>query len=292
MAVSDALGKRRTVELPAGTLEYREGGSGPPMVFVHGAAVNGDLWRRVVPEFAGGHRCFTLDLPLGGHSIPLRGKPDLSLFGCADIVADFLDALDLSDATLVANDTGGAISQAVVAARPDRVGRLVLTSCDAFENFPPKAIAYLKPTSRVPPAFWALTQLMRFKFCQRLPIAYGWATHRPIEPRIMDSYLTGLRTNPDVRRDFARVLQAADPSDTVRAADGLPTFDKPALVVWAADDKFFPREHGRRLAELLPQGRFELVEGSRTFIPEDNPAPLVRLVREFLVAHERSGAVR
>lgn len=286
MAISEALGERKTVDLPAGTLEYRERGSGPPMVFAHGAAMNGDLWRKVVPEFAGDHRCFALDLPLGGHSIPLRGEPDLSLFGCADIVADFLDALDLSDVALVANDTGGAISQAVVAARPERLGRLVLTSCDAFENFPPKAVAYLKPTSRVPPAFWALTQAMRFELCQRLPIAYGWATHRPIEPRIMDSYLTGIRTNPGVRRDFARVLQAAEPSDTVRAADRLPTFDRPALVVWAADDKFFPREHGQRLAELLPHGRFELVEDSRTFIPEDNPAALVRLVREFLAEQE------
>jgi len=77
------------------------------------------------------------------------------------------------------------------------------------------------------------------------------------------------------------MLRAADKRDTVRAAEGLRGFDKPALVVWAADDRFFPREHGRRLAELLPQGRFELVERSRTFIPEDNPGPLVELIRSL-----------
>jgi pimeloyl-ACP methyl ester carboxylesterase len=291
MAVSDVLGERRTVRVPAGTLEYRERGSGPPIVFAHGAAVNGDLWRKVAPELADGHRCIAPDLPLGGHSMPLSGEPDVSLFGLADILASFLEQLDLTGVRLVANDTGGAISQALVARRPERVGRLVLTSCDAFENYPPKAVAYLKPTARVRPAFWLLTQSMRLVSFQRLPIAYGWASHEPIEPRIMDSYLGSLRSDPGVRRDFARLLRAADRRDTLQAAEELRGFDKPALVAWAADDKFFPREHGRRLAELLPQGRFELVESSRTFIPEDNPARLVGLVREFLAGHERSAAV-
>ena len=292
MAISDVLGERRTLDLPVGKLEYRERGSGPPVVFAHGAAVNGDLWRKVAPELAGDHRCIVPDLPLGGHSIPLNPESDLSLFGAAEILARFLDALDVSDVTLVANDTGGAISQALVGRRPERVGRLVLTSCDAFDNYPPKAIGYLKPTVRVPPALWLLTQSMRFNALQRLPIAYGWATHEPIEPRIMDSYVTALRTNAGVRRDFARLLRMADARDMQQASEGVRAFDRPALVVWAADDKFFPREHGLRLAELLPRSRFELVERSRTFIPEDNPSSLVALVRAFLAEHERRGAVK
>jgi pimeloyl-ACP methyl ester carboxylesterase len=280
MSISEALGERRTARVPAGTLEYRERGSGPPLVFVHGAAVNGDLWRKVVPEMADEYRCIALDVPLGGHSIALDGEPDLSLFGVARIVADFLEALDLSDVTVVANDTGGAVSQALVGRHPERVGRLVLTSCDAFENFPPKAVAYLPWLARVPGSFRLVGHALRLRPLQRLPIAYGWATHRPIERRIVDSYLHGLRTSAGVRRDFARMLRAADPRDTVEAAGLLPSFDRPALVVWAADDRFFPRDHGRRLAELLPQGRFELVSNSRTFIPEDNPEALLRLLRE------------
>jgi pimeloyl-ACP methyl ester carboxylesterase len=281
MAVSDELGERRLVELPAGMLEYRERGSGRPLVFVHGAAVNGDLWRRVAPELAAGHRTIVPDLPLGGHTIPLSAGADLSLFGAADLLASFLEALGLTDVTLVANDTGGAISQALVGRRPERVSRLVLTSCDAFENYPPKAVSYLKPTARVPPALWLLTQAMRLAPVQRLPIAYGWATHAPIEPRIMDSYLGDLRTNAGVRRDFAALLRAADRGQMLQASESLASFGGPALVVWAADDRFFPREHGQRLAELLPRGRFELVERSRTFIPEDQPAQLVELLRDF-----------
>ena len=281
MAISGELGARSTVELFCGTLEYRERGQGPPLVFLHGAGVNADLWRKVVPPLAEAHRCIAPDLPIGGHSIPLRGEHDLSLFGLARVVASFLAALDLSDVTVVANNTGGAVSQALVGRWPERVGRLVLTSCDAFENYPPKAVAYLKPTARVPPALWLLVQAMRLKAAQRLPIAYGWATKEPIESRIMDSFLAGLRHSRGVRLDFARVLRAADPRDTLEAAQLLRDFTRPALVAWADDDRFFPREHGRRLAELLPKGRFVLIEESRTFIPEDNPEPLVSFLREL-----------
>src|SRR3954451_15802457 len=197
MAVSEELGERGR----AGLLEYRERGDGPAMVFAHGAGVNGDLWRKVAPELADRYRCIVPDLPLGGHSLPLPEGSDCSLFGQANILADFLEALDLSDVTLVGNDTGGAISQAVVTSRPERIGRLVLTSCDAFDNYPPKAVAYLKPTSHVPPALWLLTHAVQAKSIQRLPITYGWATHRPIEPEIMESFVGDLTRDAGLRRD-------------------------------------------------------------------------------------------
>jgi pimeloyl-ACP methyl ester carboxylesterase len=123
---------------------------------------------------------------------------------------------------------------------------------------------------------------MRFKAAQRLPIAYGWATHHPIEPEIMESYLSSLRESSGVRRDFAKLLQAADTRDMAQASESVRAFEGPALVVWADGDKFFPREHGQRLAELMPSGRFELADNSRTFIPEDNPARLVSLSRDFI----------
>src|SRR2546423_4845919 len=143
VSISESLGERRTVEVTgAGTIEYRERGSGTPVVFAHGVGVNGDLWRHVVPEVARhGYRCIAPDLPLGGHSIPLSGEPDMSLPGLADILAAFFDALDLEDATLVANDTGGAITQALIGRRPERIARPPLTSCDAFGRYPPPAVA-------------------------------------------------------------------------------------------------------------------------------------------------------
>jgi pimeloyl-ACP methyl ester carboxylesterase len=222
------------------------------------------------------------DLPLGGHSLPLSAEPDMSLPGLASILYGFIEALDLHDVVLVANDTGGAITQALIGRRPERITRLVLTSCDAFDRYPPPAVAYLKPTARVPGGLWALGQAVRFRAVQRLPIAYGWATHSPVDRRIMDSYTRGVRANSGVRADLGRVLRQARKSDMEAASHSVAHFRRPALVAWAADDRFFPLEHGRALADLMPNARFELIQDSRTFIPEDQPERLVELMLEFL----------
>src|SRR4051812_17827194 len=282
VSVSAALGERRQVDVAAGPIEYRSCGDGPPIVFVHGVGVNGDLWRKVAPPLAdAGYRCIAADWPLGGHSLPLHPDADLSLPGLGRIVADFLAALGLGDVCVVANDTGGAITQWLLGHHAERVGRVVLTSCDAFEKFPPAPQLYLKPAARLG-ALGLVARLVRWKPVQRTPTAYGWTTKRPIDAEIMRSYTSHLREEPGVLRDLSRLLLAVDTRYTHEAAAALPRFDKPALVVWAADDKLFPREHGRRLAELLPQGRFLLVDDSRTFIPEEQPERLVAIIQDFL----------
>jgi pimeloyl-ACP methyl ester carboxylesterase len=291
MSVSPALGERRTVDVPAGTIEYRESGDGPPVVFVHGVGVNGDLWRGVAPALAGERRCIVPDLPFGAHSIPLREDAELSLPGMARIVADFIEALGLDDVAIVANDTGGAVAQWLVGHHPERIARLVLTSCDAFEKFPPTPQRYLEVAGRSRALMWLVGWTVRFKFVQRLPTAYGWTTRRPIEPAVMRSYTGPVRTNAGVRNDLARLLRAVDTRYTYEAAESLRGFDKPALVLWAQNDKLFPLDHGRRLAELLPQGRFETIPDSRTFIPEDQPERLAAIVRDFLAGRRPAAAL-
>src|SRR4051812_18211809 len=222
MSVSRELGEARTVDLPAGTVAYRERGEGPPLVFVHGVGVNGDLWRHVAPPLAeSGFRTLAPDWPLGGHSLPLRPDADLSLPGLARIVADFLAALDLRDACVVANDTGGAVTQWLLGHHAERVGRAVLTSCDAFEKFPPAPQLYLKPAARLG-ALGLVARLVRWKPVQRTPTAYGWTTKRPIDAEIMRSYTSHLREEPGVLRDLSRLLLAVDTRYTHEAAAALP----------------------------------------------------------------------
>jgi len=193
--------------------------------------------------------------------------------------------LDLDHVTVVANDTGGAVAQALVGRHPERIVRLVLTSCDAFEKFPPTPQKYLKVMARSRLLTWIVAYTAQFKPIQRLPTAYGFVTSRAMPPDIMRSYTGPVRLNPGVRRDFRRMLRAVDTKYTFEAAARLTSFDKPALVLWAENDKIFPRDHGRRLAKLLPQGRFQLVTGSRTFIPEEQPDRLVSAIEDFLAAH-------
>jgi pimeloyl-ACP methyl ester carboxylesterase len=282
MSISTELGEGHEVQTPAGTIAYRERGTGPALVFVHGVGVNGDLWRNVAPALADTYRCVVPDLPWGAHSHPLNDDADLSLPGMARIVADVLEGLHLTDVTIVANDTGGAVAQSLVGLHPERIGRLVLTSCDAFEKFPPTPQRYLEVAARSRALMWLVGWSVQFRIVQRQPTAYGWVTSRPLPPEIMRSYTDPVRTIPGVRRDLARLLRAVEVRYTFEAAARLPTFDKPAIVVWAEDDKIFPRHHGEALAELLPQGRFTLVPDSRTFIPEEQPERLVALLRVFL----------
>ena len=73
------------------------------------------------------------------------------------------------------------------------------------------------------------------------------------------------------------------------AAARLPQFAKPALIAWSADDAFFPVEDGQRLAEVLPDSRFEVIERARTFSMIDQPDRLAVLIADFAEAHDRVG---
>lgn len=276
-------GMRQTISLPHGPIDVRIDGDGPTtLVFLHGLLVDGSLWRHVVPGLAADARCIVPDLPLGSHRSPLRADADLTPPGLARLVADLLAELDLRDVTLVANDTGGAIAQLVVTRHPDRVGRLVLTSCDAFDNFPPPLFKPLVwAGGRVPGMLAAIGQATRPAAVRRSPLAYGWLARRPIPDEVTAAWLRPARADRAVRRDLRRVLAGIDSRYTVEAAERLRDFDRPTLIAWATEDRFFPREHADRLAERLPDGRVEDVADSYTFVPEDQPEHLVRLIASF-----------
>ncbi len=282
MSRSPDLGSSHEVELPAGTLRYRERGQGPPLVFIHGLLVNGDLWRKVVPRLADRFRCITPDLPLGAHSLAMRPDADLGVAGVAQLIADFLEALDLEGATLVANDTGGALTQVVMTEHGSRVGRVVLTPCDSFDNFLPPIFRPLQWLAHVPPALTAVLQLFRFQAVRRLPLGFGWLSRKGIDPEIEASWVAAVLSDAGVRRDAYRVVRDISSSYTLRAAEKLPDFDRPVLVVWAADDRLFPPDHGRRLADLLPNARLELIDDSYTFVSEDQPEALAAVIADFL----------
>ena len=267
--------------LPQGTIRYRERGNGEPIVFVHGLLVNGDLWRKVVPTLAKDFRCITPDWPLGSHEVPMNPDADFTTSGLAKLIADFLAALGLENVTLVGNDSGGALSQFVVTEHPDRIARLVLTPCDAFEVFPPGLFKYLSVVARIPGAMIGLAQSMRIRPLRRLPIAFGWLTKRPIEPEISDSYVRPSMSSGDVRRDTARFIRGISPDDLTANSPKLKSFERPVLLAWARDDKFFKLELGERLAAAFPNARLEVIDDSRTFVPEDQPDRLAELIAAF-----------
>ena len=285
MARTDALGTVHEVELPMGRIRYRERGEGPPVVFVHGLLVNADLWRAVVPGVAdAGFRCIAPDWPLGSHEVAVP-HADLSPPGLAALIAAFLDRLDLSDVTIVANDTGGALTQILMAEHPERLGRVVLTPSDSFERFFPPVFASMPTVAGIPGAMWLLAQLLRVRALHRLPIAFGWVAKRPVPPEIADSYLEPSRRSKAVRDDLRRFLRGVHRRHTLAAAKAFPTFAKPVLLAWTTEDRLFPLELAYRLAGLLPQATVVTIDDSYTFVPEDQPELLTKLVIDFARTH-------
>jgi pimeloyl-ACP methyl ester carboxylesterase len=277
-----ALGAARELDLPQGRLRYFEAGTGSPIVFVHGLLVNANLWRKVVARLSPEFRCVALDLPLGSHTLPMREGADLTPHGLADLIADALEALALDQVTLVGNDTGGALCQMLVTRRPERIGRLMLTSCDYRDNFPPRMFRYFKPAAVIPGAMKLLMLPMRLRAPRRLPLAFGWLVTRPIDREAEDSYLLAGMTIPGIERDLKRVIKGLDTRYTNEAADRLKEFEKPALIAWSRDDRFFKPAHAERLAQELPNARLEWIENARSLSPEDEPGRLAELIASFV----------
>jgi pimeloyl-ACP methyl ester carboxylesterase len=277
-----ALGTGRELDLPQGRLRYFEVGTGASIVFVHGGFVNANLWRKLVSRLAPDFHCVALDLPFGSHDLPMKPDADLSEQGIVNLIVGAIEALDLQDVTLVGMNTGGAICQFIVTQRPERIGRLLLTSCDYRDNFPPRIFFYLKLLPRIPALVPLLFAPMRVRALRRLPNSFGWLSNRQVDRAVEDTWVLPALEDRRVRADTYKFLRIFDKKRLNEAADRLWTFERPALIAWSADDKVFPLEHAERLASELPNARLELIEGARTFSMEDQPERLSELIAGFV----------
>jgi pimeloyl-ACP methyl ester carboxylesterase len=274
------MSEMKEIRLSQGPIRYRESGSGEPIVLVHGLLVNGELWREVTPLLAKDFRVIAPDWPLGSQELALDHPADLSPPALARLVADFLEALDLERVTLVGNDTGGAICQLVAVKHPERLARLVLTPCDAYEHFPPPAFKALAIAGRSTAALWAISQLMRPALARRLPNGYGGITRRA-DDALTASWVRPIRVDPEIRRQTAKVFAGMRPEHTLEAARQFGELTMPVLLAWAPEDRFFKLANAERMAREIPGARLELIEDSLTFVPIDQPQRTAELIAAF-----------
>ena len=268
--------------LPQGTIRYRDTGRGEPLVFVHGFMVDGRLWRKVTPLLEKSFRCIAPDWPIGSHTAAMNADADLSPPGVAKIIADFIEALGLENVTLVGNDSGGALTQIVATEHPKRIGRIVLTNCDAYDNFPPKGFRWLTKAARIPGFVFEMAQPMRLKSFRNGPLAFGHLAKHGLDQEILESWCRpGIASGP-IRRDIKKFLTELKPEHTLAAAAKLKSFDRPALVAWATEEKLFPARHAERLVADLPNARLVAITDSWAFIPEDQPEQLATAISEFV----------
>ncbi|GAA1560673.1 alpha/beta fold hydrolase [Kribbella sancticallisti] len=270
------------VTLASGRIRYRDRGSGSPIVFVHGLFVNGSLWHKVSDSLEANFRCVCPDWPMGAHTLPMTAEADVSPLGVARMIGEFLEVLDLRDVTLVANDTGGAVTQLLLAEGCDRVSRLVMTPSDSFENFPPRGFRPLQYIARVPGGLTVGLQVLRARPFHRLPMAFGWLAKDPLPAETTSAWLRPFLSTRGIRRDARRFVRAFDNIDTLAAADRLSAFDKPVLLLWAPEDRFFPISHAHRWMEIFPDARLVEVPDSYTFVALDQPELVVDEIARFL----------
>jgi pimeloyl-ACP methyl ester carboxylesterase len=265
--------------LKQATIEYQEFGpkdsAYPPVLFVHGVLVDGQLWRKVAETLGGrGYRCIVPTLPLGSHTIPVRDATVLSLAGVAGLVNDVIVDLHLSDVTLVGSDTGGGICQLVIDAHPDRIGRLVLTNCDAFDKCPPAPFDLVFAVLRGPVSIKALFGPMRLAALRRSPLGFGLLITQP-DPEMTADWLRPCLKDSRICHDLASLLRQVAKTDLTEVATRLPRFDKPVTLVWGQSDRCFTPGLGRRLAAVFSNGKLIEVPTAKTFVALDNPEAVI-----------------
>jgi pimeloyl-ACP methyl ester carboxylesterase len=272
-----------TIDLNAGTIHYEVTGpeNGRPVVFVHGYLMGSQLWRQVCQRLADrGLRCIAPTWPLGAHPEPLRPGADRTITGVAGIVAEFLAALDLEDVVLVGNDTGGVVTQLVAVHHPERLGALVLTSCDAFEHFPPPILKPVILAAKTKSVFRTAIQAMRAPVARKR--AYEGLAHSDIDD-LTQTWVRPVLSDAAIAEDLRQFTLSMRAEVTTGVAARLPEFDKPTLIAWSGDDVFFEQQDGVRLAEVIPGARLEVIEGARTFSMLDRPDRLADLLSDVAV---------
>lgn len=264
-----------------GDIEYRDIGEGPAVLFLHLILARGDHWDRVVPLLSDRYRCIVPDLPMGAHRVPARREVEFTPPTVAAAIAELIEVLDLDDVTIVGNDTGGAIAQMVGARHPERVGRLVLTDCDMYDQFPPKIFMPLIWTARLPGGVWAVAQLLRLRFLWPLPFAFGLLVNELDRPKI-DGWIAAIRENKACRHDTRRIMQTASTDQTNAAAAALAEADLPISVIWGADDKAFSMKNAERFCREVATAELTVVENCKAFVCWDQPEQLAELSDEVV----------
>jgi pimeloyl-ACP methyl ester carboxylesterase len=276
-----------TIDLPIGPIDYRVAGPGdadaPVAVFVHGFLVNSTLWDPVAEKLAAdGVRCILADWPLGAHRRPVDPGADLSPIAVANAVTDLLAALGLHGVALVGSDTGGALCQLALRGDTGRVRGLVLTNCDAFEQFPPRFFVPLFTLARSRIAVWTVAQQTRLRAVRHSPLAFGPLLNRPLPASLTRGWIQPLLDSPAIRRDVTRFARGMQRTELAGAATWLGQFEGPVHLVWGTRDKHFTIELGRRLAAAFQHAQLDEVADATTFVSVDRPDAVVSAVRDVL----------
>jgi pimeloyl-ACP methyl ester carboxylesterase len=279
---------RGQVRTGSGPVSYVDtGGPGRPVLFVHGIGTSSYLWRNVIGQLDGERRCVAFDLPLHGYT-PAAADQDFTLPGLARFVADCCAALELTDFDMVANDTGGAITQVFAAGHPERLHTLTLTNCEAHDNVPPKALLPAVLLARMGLLARLAPRLMPHDNPRTAKRMYG-RTYQDITKLPEDIarvWLEAQTGTAEAARQSQRLLTSLHARDLLAAEPALRRLQVPTLIVWGTADIFFRPKWAYWLRDTIP-GATEVVEidNGRLFFPDERAAELTAALRRHWGRH-------
>jgi len=278
---------RGQVRTRSGQASYIDtGGPGRPVLFVHGIGSSSYLWRNVIGELEGQRRCVAIDLPSHG-STPAAADQDFSLPGLARFVADCCDALELADIDLVANDTGGAVSQVFAAGHAERLHTLTLTNCEAHDNMPPRLLLPAVLLARL-----GLYAPLARRLARDIPRTsrrmfrgvYQDAANMPED--VVCAWVEAQIGTQEAARQSQRLLTSLHARDLLAVEPALSRLQVPTLIVWGTSDRFFHKKWAYWLRDSIP-GATEVIEldGARLFFPDERAAEFTAALRRHWEAH-------
>jgi pimeloyl-ACP methyl ester carboxylesterase len=282
------------LETRLGPLAWQSSGQGPTIVFFAGALANHDLWRDVVTQLHDRYRCVTVDLPLGAHPRPLNAGADRSAASLARLLPECLELLDITDATVVVNDTaGGLLLLSLASGHPalGRISRLVLTNCESYDQFPPDSLKRASELSRRFPGLTRAIMRLQVRLQLRWPAAQrrfsSTVTVNGIDRERAESFFGPAARDPRVAADLVAAMAGFRPQLMLDAAPAIPAFAPPVLLIWGEECRFFTMAQARRLAADFPHATLVSVPGAKAWVPVDNPAAVAGAIAEFVPAQVR-----
>jgi pimeloyl-ACP methyl ester carboxylesterase len=247
-------------------------------VLLHGFGTSSFLWRQVGPALAlARHTAFAIDmLGYGESDRPYEAEYDIA--AQAEYVDRAMTALRIASGVVVGVDVGGGVALRLAAARPERVGRLVLVNSVAFDAFPGKDIKGLQRSTarfalRISRGVLGAAPLLT-------PILErGVTSVERMPPRLQARYLAPYVGSEGVGHllTLARSVHPEDLEDLDLGAITAPT-----LVVWGEADQFLDERVPDRLVNAIPDARLVRLPNVGRLVPEEAPDRLAQLILDFM----------
>jgi pimeloyl-ACP methyl ester carboxylesterase len=266
---------RRSVQTAYGEIAYVEQGSGPVALFVHGVLLNGALWRHVIDGVKSERRCIAIDILGHGATVTPAGA-DVSFVAQAGMIEAFLDALNIADVDLVANDSGGGIAQIFAANNPARVRMLTLTNCDTHDNYPPPALEGFIGLAKNGQIGATVQRVLDEPEFGRNVLGTGYERPEDLSRETIEEYLLPWLATPEAAKHLERFLTTFDNTQNTSIEPKLRKLQAPTLIVWGTGDVFFDKRWAYWLKDTIP-GVTEVIEvpDAKLFFPEERPEALI-----------------